>query len=185
MNVDQRNPVLYVIACGGRAAGDLVPFIRDRLAEGWDVCSIATPSGLKFVNVEELVNLTGRVVRSEYKRPDEPDVFPPPDAIVVAPATFNTINKWAHGASDTLALGLLNEAIGLQLPVIAVPTPSSALAKHPVFRESVARLRTWGVRILFDPDRFPLPAPNMGQSAADLFPWSALAEAVSELRAAL
>jgi Flavoprotein len=35
-----------------------------------------------------------------------------PDAIIVAPATFNTINKWAVGISDTLALGLLTEAIG-------------------------------------------------------------------------
>jgi flavoprotein len=35
---------------------------------------------------------------------------------VVAPATFNTINKWAQGISDTLALGLLNEATGLGLP---------------------------------------------------------------------
>lgn len=35
---------------------------------------------------------------------------PPPDAFVVAPCTFNTLNKWAAGVSDTLVLGLLNEA---------------------------------------------------------------------------
>ena len=92
---------------------------------------MATPSALKFLNAQTLAELTGHVVRSEYKQPDEPDVLPPPEAIVVAPATFNTINKWANGASDTLALGILNEAIGLGLPIVAVPTPSTALAKHP------------------------------------------------------
>jgi hypothetical protein len=29
---------------------------------------------------------------------------------------LDTINKWASGRSDTLALGLLNEAIGPTLP---------------------------------------------------------------------
>ena len=29
------------------------------------------------------------------------------------------INKLAHGISDTLALGLVNEAVGLDLPIIA------------------------------------------------------------------
>jgi phosphopantothenoylcysteine synthetase/decarboxylase len=173
---------LYLVACGGRPAGDLPPFI-DRLHQaGWDVCVIATPSALKFMDTDDLARLTGHVVRADYKRPDEPDILPPPDAIVVAPATFNTICKWAHGTSDTLALGVLNEAIGLDLPVVAVPNPSTALAKHPAFLESVERLRSWGVRVLFDPERYPLPTPNMGPAAASLFPWDAL---MTELVAAV
>ena len=111
--------VLYVVACGGRPAGDLGPFVEDAQAAGWEVCVIATPSALKFMDLDHLAQLTGHVVRYDYKQPEEPDVLPPPDAMVVAPATFNTINKWAAGISDTLALGLLNEALGLGLPVVA------------------------------------------------------------------
>src|SRR5215218_10155619 len=92
------------------------------------------------MDLDHLANLTGHVVRYDYKQPDEPDVLPPPDAIVVAPATFNTVNKWAAGISDTLALGILNEALGLGLPVIAVPFPNIALARHPAFRRSMADL---------------------------------------------
>jgi Flavoprotein len=133
MSRTPRQPVIYLIACGGRPAGDLDAFITDLHAHGWDVCVVATPSALKFMDTVGLTELTGRPVRYDYKQPDEPDVFPPPDAFVVAPATFNTINKWANGSSDTLALGLLNEAIGLGIPVVAVPNPSTALAKHPAF----------------------------------------------------
>ena len=171
-------PVLYVIACGGRPAGDLVSFVTRMQEKGWELCVIATPSALKFMDLGELAAVSGHVVRHEYKRPDEPDVLPPPDAIAVAPATFNIINKWAHGSSDTLALGLLNEAIGLGTPTVAVPTPSVALARHPAFKESIERLRSWGVRVLFDPDLYPLPAPNMGPPAAELFPWAALEDAI-------
>jgi hypothetical protein len=48
---------------------------------------------MKFLDASRLEELTRHAVRSEYKRPEEPDVLPPPDALVVAPATFNTINK--------------------------------------------------------------------------------------------
>lgn len=178
-------PVIYVIACGGRPAGDLPAFVTTLQADGWDVCVIATPSALKFMDAERLVELTGHVVRSEYKQPDEPDVLPPPEAIAVAPCTFNTLNKWAYGSSDTLALGLLNESIGLGIPVVAVPNPSTALAKHPAFLESVTRLRSWGVTILFDPEVYPLSAPNIGPSAAELFPWEALVEEIRNVKAGM
>jgi phosphopantothenoylcysteine synthetase/decarboxylase len=157
--------------------------VRQCQAEGWEVCVIATPSALKFMETDKLAKLTGHVVRYDYKQPDEADILPLPDAMVVAPATFNTMNKWAYGSSDTLALGLLNEAIGLGLPVVAVPNPNTALAKHPAFLEGVARLRSWGIHIVFDPEVYPLPTPNMGPPAAELFPWAALAEAVHAIRA--
>ena len=168
--------VLYVIACGGRPAGDLPAFVQRMQAAGWEVCVVGTPSAMKFLDGPRLADLTGHPVRSDYKRPEEPDVLPSPDALVVAPATFNTINKWAAGISDTLALGLLNEAIGLGLPVVAVPTANVALVRHPAFSRSVDQLRAWGVRVLFDPERYPLPTPNMGAPGAALFPWEALFE---------
>ncbi|MBV9312550.1 MAG: flavoprotein [Pseudonocardia sp.] len=175
-------PVLYVIACGGRPASDLPDFIPKLIAQSWEVCVIATPSALKFIDRALVRELTGHVVRYDYKQPDEPDILPPADAIAVAPATFNTINKWAYGSSDTLALGILNEAIGLELPLVAVPVPNIALAKHPAFVESVVRLRSWSVRLIFEPERYPLPTPNMGPPAAKLFPWDALLAEIDGMR---
>ena len=101
---------------------------------------------------------------------------------MVAPATFNTINKLAAGISDTLALGLLNEAVGTGLPVIAVPFPNQMLARHPAFVTSIATLRSWGVRLIFDPERYPLPVPNQGESGNALFPWAAVREELLDLQ---
>jgi len=166
--------VLYIVTCGGRPAGDLATYVEQMRADGWDTCVVATPSARKFIQADRLAEVSGHVVRYEYKQPDEQDVLPAPDAVIVAPATFNTINKWAAGISDTLALGLLNEAVGLGLPIIAVPFPTVALARHPTFRTSIKTLRSWGIRLIFDPERHPLPTPNMGPPAAELFPWPAL-----------
>jgi phosphopantothenoylcysteine synthetase/decarboxylase len=163
----------------------LPAFVQEAQASGWEVCVIATPSALKFMDLDHLARLTGHVVRYDYKQPDEPDVLPPADAMVVAPATFNTINKWATGISDTLALGLLNEAVGLGLPVVAVPFPNIALAQHPAFRRSMAELEALGVRLVFDPDTDPLPTPNLGPASRELFPWQALREELAKLTAQL
>ncbi|CAM5667286.1 Coenzyme A biosynthesis bifunctional protein CoaBC [Streptomyces rimosus subsp. rimosus] len=66
---------------------------------------------------------------------------PPPDAVIVAPLTMNSVNKWAAGIADTYALGLLTEAVGPGLPVVALPFWSTALDAHPATRRSVRVLR--------------------------------------------
>ncbi|MDF5758404.1 flavoprotein [Spongiactinospora sp. TRM90649] len=174
-----RRPVLYVIACGGRPAGELPDLVSSLQAEGWMVCVVTTLSGQKFVDADRLAKLTGHPVRQDYKRPEEPDVLPPADAMAVVPATFNTINKWASGISDTLALGLLNEAIGLELPLVAVPWPNVALARHPAFSLSVERLTSWGISIVLD--RARLPQPSSGLPGAATFPWAELKAELSRI----
>ncbi|MFD8529167.1 flavoprotein [Streptosporangium canum] len=177
------NPVLYVIACGGRPAGELAGFVTHAQAGGWTVCVVTTPSGTKFFDAAPLAELTGHPVRSDYKRPEEPDVLPPADAMAVVPATFNTTNKWAAGISDTLALGLLNEALGLGLPIVSVPWPNAALARHPAFAGSVATLREWGVKVILDLDR--LPAPDSVAPESGVFPWDDLCEELGNIRRSL
>ena len=122
-----------------------------------------------YIDPGALERLTGHPVRSEYKNPGEPDVLPPPDAIIVAPATVNTVNKWALGICDTLALGLLVEAIGKRLPLVVVPTTNPEHAAHPAFAENLGKLRSWGVTVL---------ARTSG--GGEPFPWARALDAISE-----
>jgi phosphopantothenoylcysteine synthetase/decarboxylase len=173
-------PVLYVVGCGARPSADLPAFITWAQGQGWDACAILTPAALRFADPDELAEVTGHPARSDYKRPEDPDVLPPPDAFAVAPCTFNTVGKWAAGISDTLALGLVNEALGAGRPITAVPNPHVDLARHPAFGRSVEFLRGCGVRVLFDPDRYPLP--DGANDPRAIFPWDALKDAVAEMR---
>jgi phosphopantothenoylcysteine synthetase/decarboxylase len=170
--------VLYAIVCGSppaREVGRLVDLARNR---GWDVCVICTPDGLKFVDVPGLAARTGHPVRVRYKNPGDLDVLPAPSAIVVAPATVNTINKWALGIADTLALGLIVEAIGLGLPIVTIPYTNSAMAAHPAFAKSISRLRSWGVTVLYGDDVIKLHPPRAGDDNLEAFPWHLAVEAL-------
>ncbi|MEV1239546.1 flavoprotein [Nonomuraea sp. NPDC050022] len=147
--------VLYLMACAAPAAADLHHLVPRAQAAGWQVHVVTTPMGERFLNVPELERLTGDRVRSTYRMPEEPKGLPPADAVIVAPATFNTINKWAAGIADTFAVGLLCEVMGFGVPILAVPLLKAALARHVAFVRNLACLEEMGVRILFDPDAPP------------------------------
>jgi hypothetical protein len=149
--------VLYIIACGASSATLVPDLVIQAQTRGWKVCVITTPQGKKFIDIPLLEGLTGYPVRSEYKRPEEPDVLPRADAIIVFPATFNTTNKWALGISDTLALGILCEYTGLKMPIVTVPCfrIGGGLDGHPAFFRSLQMLRDYGVHVLYEPDSYP------------------------------
>ncbi|HEU5376915.1 MAG TPA: flavoprotein [Ktedonobacteraceae bacterium] len=149
--------VLYIVACASRPAGRVPDLVRAAQFTGWEVGVIVTPQATKFVDGPLLEQLTGYPVRSEYKRPEEPDVLPRADAIVVFPATFNTLNKWALGISDTLALGVLCEYVGLKMPIVAIPCvlTNSGLDTHPAFPRTLAQLREYGVHVIYEPEKYP------------------------------
>lgn len=163
--------VLYILVCASGAAARVGLLVDQAQRAGWEVCVVTTPDGRRFVDVAALTDQTGHPVRSGYKDPGEPDVLPPADAILVAPATVNTINKWAAGIADTLPLGLVIEAYGKGLPVVAMPFTNHAMAAHPTFVESVARLRSWGITVVHGPDVAALPAPGDEDPGVETVPW--------------
>lgn len=168
------DPVLYVIACAAGPAGQVARLINDARARGWDPYLIATPAALDFLDEPELEAQTGQPVRSEYRKPGNNDngrSLPKADAIIVAPATYNTINKWANGISDNFALGILAEAVGLRIPVIVLPFVNSALAAHPAFQRSLTLLRDAGIDVIHGPGRLEPHPPGTGGSKFDTFPW--------------
>ncbi|MFE4534833.1 flavoprotein [Streptomyces scopuliridis] len=166
MSVQPKKPFLYVIVCASGIAGDVGTLITAAQERRWDVGVIATPLGLGFIDAEAVAAQTGYPIRSAWRSPGDPRPLPPPDAIAVAPATFNTINKWAAGISDTLALGILCEAYGLGIPTAVLPYVNAAMASHPAYPRSLERLREMGV--LIGSNR---PHPPKTEGAADRFRW--------------
>lgn len=173
-----RREVLYVIACGSPLARHVGQLVELAQQDGWDVCVVTTPDGAKFVDRPALARQTGHPVRTHYKNPGDTDVLPPADAMIVCPATVNTVNKWAAGIADTLALGLLVEAQGLGVPLVAVPYTNAAMAAHRAFRAGLARLSEWGVTVLFGEHNFPLHPPGLGEQHLHAFPWQAVVVAL-------
>ncbi len=149
--------VLYLAVCAALPAQGVQDFVLLAQEALWDVCVFATPHALAFIDVPVLETMTGYPVRSEYKAVGTSDIFPPMDAMVVAPMTLNTTTKWAQANADNLVLSQLCKALGLRLPLVAAPCITTPFANHPAFPQSIALLQQCGVRILYDPVNYPAP----------------------------
>ena len=170
MNRDPAQRTLSVIVCGAgpaTAIGTLVKLACDR---GWNVQVIATPAALEFFDADPIEELTGNPVRSQYRKPGEPR-SEIPAAIIVAPATYNTINKWAQGISDTYALGILAETTALDVPIVVLPFVNTALAGRQPFQRSVEALRSEGVQTLLGAGGIEPHPPHTGGALIDTYPW--------------
>lgn len=94
----------------------------------------------------------------------------------MAPLTNNTLAKWATAISDTLALGLITEGIGLGLPIIALPHFNDAQAAHPAVVSHIAFLRGAGVTVLLGEGGFAPHKPKHGD--LDAYPWQVAIDAL-------
>ncbi|MFE5325689.1 flavoprotein [Embleya sp. NPDC056575] len=150
--------VLYVVAGAAPALRELGSLVHTVRGDGWDTCVTLTPTAAAWLDagLDDLAAVAGRPVRTRERGPDDPRPFPAPDALLACPLTFNTLNKWALGISDNVALGTLNEALGAGIPVVAVPWFKSALAAHPASVRSLDTLRACGVGLVLDEDGSPL-----------------------------
>jgi phosphopantothenoylcysteine synthetase/decarboxylase len=170
----RKSGVLSVIVSGAAAAADIAALVKQALERGWTVQVIATPSALAFFDAAEIEGLTGSPVRSQHRAPGTPRSRVP-DAIVVAPATFNLLNQWALGIADSYALAVLAEQTGMGLPIVVLPAVSAPLASRPQFARSLKALRGEGVSVLLGPGGTAPPG-----ATEDAFPWHlALDEAFS------
>jgi phosphopantothenoylcysteine synthetase/decarboxylase len=162
--------VLSIVVCGAGPAVEIATFVKLANDRGWIVQVIATPAALDFFDPAEIEALTGSPIRSRYSAPGSPRSRIP-DAIAVAPATYNTINKWALGISDTYALGVLAEQTGLGVPIAVLPFVNAALASRAPFQQSVKSLRAEGVSILLGPGAIEPHQPHTGGALIPSYPW--------------
>lgn len=168
-----------MVVCGAGPACLVARLVELAQQRGCNVGMIATPASLAFLDVPSLEALTGSPVRSEYRTPHgrAARTLPDADAIVVAPATYNTICKLATGISDTYALGVVAEAIGRGVPVAVLPFVNTALGARVPFVRAVESLRAEGVRVLLGPGQWLPHPPGTGGEHMASFPWDAVLDA--------
>jgi len=140
--------VLYWIMCAAPPVQDWQAAALQLQEDGWELHAIPTQTAASWLDLDHLVDVTGHAVRTRPRLPHETDELPPADAVLVAPATFNTLNQWVAGINDTLPLGLLNELLGLEVPIVVAMYCKAALAAHPAYRPNITRLQQAGATVL-------------------------------------
>lgn len=157
--------------------------VEPLIARGHAVAVTLTPTAFTWLDsdgqVQKLEELTGLPVRAQSRLPHEKSPHPPPDVLVAAPATSNTVAKLALGIADNQALTVLCENLTVA-PMVVFPRVNAAHARQPAWESHLAALRSCGVRLVYGEDVWPLYEPRTAPPGRDL-PWDAILAEIQEL----
>lgn len=140
-----------LMICGGIAACRTPMLARALRREGAEVIPFVTPSALRFVTTTALAWCCGRDVidmlddRAQHIDASGMDLW------LVAPATYSTIGKLAHGIADNAVTTTLASALGElhrgHTRMLIAPTMHGSMA-NVVLRANLSFLRDLGVGII-------------------------------------
>lgn len=91
------HPVVYVVGGAAPPIFDIEEPLLLLQQRGWRPCLILTPTAANWIHASDFGELAGCPVRVEPRLPGEKEPLPMADAVLAAPLTFNTTNKWAAG----------------------------------------------------------------------------------------
>lgn len=131
-----------IILCvtGSVAAGESVKLARELRRNDVEVkcfmseaaCDIIHPNSLEFATGSEVVTkLTGKIEHVKYAQED---------LILVAPATANTISKFAYKIADNPISTLLITAYGHDTPILFVPSMHDSM--FMAIEENIAKIKS-------------------------------------------
>jgi hypothetical protein len=142
----QVRPPLFIFVTAAGPAREATELVRGAVAAGWETFVVATPNVAMVTPLDELFAVPGaHPVRGYGEPPLERFPF---GTMLVAPCTFNTLNKLAHGLADTLATAMVADALGAGCPVLVAPAMNRGLWRHPQTERSIAQLAAWGCTII-------------------------------------
>ena len=146
--------------CGGVAAYKAAELTRELQRRGAAVQVVMTAGAERFVTPLTFAALSGRQVLTSLWETSTGEVAGGEvgafdiehirvaqeiDAVVIAPATANTMAKMAHGIADDL---LSTICLATTAPVLLAPAMNVNMWRHAATRENVASLQRRGVRII-------------------------------------
>jgi phosphopantothenoylcysteine synthetase/decarboxylase len=126
--------------------------VISKLAQsGHSVQCVATESALEFIGAATLEGLSGKALLTDTFAPgrwmEHIELNRWADISMICPATANRLNKMASGVADDL-LGNLWLTHDFSKPLFVAPAMNTKMWTHPITQESVAKLESFGVRIL-------------------------------------
>ena len=152
MNPQASSPRRVLLGvCGGVAAYKAADLVRRLRARDVEVQVAMTGHALHFVGTATFQSLSGHSVRTSLW--DEAaeaamghiELARWPEAIVIAPATANTLAKLAHGMADDLLSTL---CLATTAPIFVAPAMNHRMWLHPATQANIDVLRARGVAVV-------------------------------------
>ncbi|MBF0278551.1 MAG: bifunctional phosphopantothenoylcysteine decarboxylase/phosphopantothenate--cysteine ligase CoaBC [SAR324 cluster bacterium] len=143
---------IALMLTGSIAAYRAPDLIRSLRREGAEVTVFASKEGLRYVAREALEwTSLNRVIDEFTADAEHLSDSAPFSAYLLAPATYNTVNKMAQGIADSVVTSTLASALGKlehrQTAVLVAPAMHGSM-HNSILTESLKKLHRMGVRVI-------------------------------------
>ncbi|WP_310599795.1 bifunctional phosphopantothenoylcysteine decarboxylase/phosphopantothenate--cysteine ligase CoaBC [Desulfobulbus sp.] len=144
---DLRGKRILLGVTGSIAAYKAADWLRSLIKEEAVVTVVMTEAAERFVSPLTFSALSGQAVYRDMfdEAPDRImahiNLSREADAILVAPATAQTIARLAHGMADNL---LGTAILAARIPVVICPAMNSFMLSHPATQDNIRRLESFG-----------------------------------------
>ena len=144
--------MIVVAVTGSIAAVEVVKLIHLLRRRGAVVQPLMTQAASEIIRPDALTYASGRETLTRLSGHVEHVTYcgdgGSADLLLIAPCTANTLNKIACGVDDTPVTTFATTALGSNKPIIVVPAMHLSMYRHPSVRDSIAKLKQWGVNII-------------------------------------
>lgn len=139
-----KNKSVLLGVSGGVAAYKTVEIVRRLTEKGASVTVLMTGAAQQFITPLSLQVASGNTVYTSLFQEPLTHISVPAaaDIMVVAPATANSIAKFANGIADDI---LSTAFLAFRGPVVIAPSMNSRMYEHPVVQENLKRLLSLGI----------------------------------------
>lgn len=139
---------MEIVLCvtGSIAATETIKLAREFRRQGHSVKAFMTKEATKIIHPNALEFATGQEVVVELTGKIEHVKYSQTDLILVAPATANTISKFAYKISDNPVNTLLITALGHDTPIVFVPSMHDSM--YDAVSENVEKLKQEGIKFV-------------------------------------
>ena len=171
-----KNKKILLIICGGIAAYKSLELIRLLKKNGSYVKTILTNNAKKFVTPLSVVSLSQEKVYSklfDFKDESEMDHISLSrwsDAILIAPATANTISKLSNGIADDLASTVV---LASNKKIFLAPAMNVRMWEHDSNKKNISKLIEFGYRII---------GPEIGEMACGEYGHGKMSEPLETIK---
>ena len=163
-NGEPRRKRLALAVTGGIAAYKAIEVLRGLQRAGCEVRVAMTRHACEFVTPLTFRALSGSYVVVDDYATDNPDPIAhitfsqTIDLFVVAPATANTLAKFANGVADDF---VTSTYLACTAPVLVAPAMNTTMLEHPATQRNLEKLRADGVHII-NPDAGEMACGTIG-----------------------
>lgn len=146
-----RGKKILVGITGSIAAYKSAVLIRGLIKAGAEVRALMTPSAHSFITPLTIATVSKNPVLTEFEKPsggewnNHVELGLWADALVIAPATGNTMAKMASGLCDNLLTAVYMSA---RCPVFIAPAMDLDMYRHPATQSNLEKLQSWGSHII-------------------------------------